>query len=113
LNWAIDGWQRLAKRGSFKQPSSSAEAFQDLEDLASPISAFIREKCRLGPYAEVSCDGLFIAWRAWCEGQGRIPTGKSTFGRDLRAVLPSIGVRQHDTNARAGERFYQGICLAE
>jgi putative DNA primase/helicase len=40
LNWSLDGLARLRERGRFRQPQSSKDAIQELEDLASPIGAF-------------------------------------------------------------------------
>src|SRR5262249_3372811 len=49
LLWAVEGWRRLRERGRFVQPESAAQAIQDLEDLSSPVTAFVRERCRVGP----------------------------------------------------------------
>ena len=43
LLWAIAGWQSLHRRGHFVQPESSQEAIDEIQDLASPISAFVRD----------------------------------------------------------------------
>jgi hypothetical protein len=48
LNWALDGWARLAKRGHFVQPASSNEVTQEFEDLGSPIGAFCVTVASLG-----------------------------------------------------------------
>jgi putative DNA primase/helicase len=48
LNWSIDGWHRLMEFGHFKQPKSALDEVQEFEDLASPISAFLRERCEIG-----------------------------------------------------------------
>ena len=108
LNWAVEGWIRLRERGHFLQPASSDEAVQVVEDLASPISAFVRDRCTVEAGKEVSCDALFIAWQAWCEAQGRKPSGKSSFGRDLKAALPGIRIMQHQR-----VRFYEGLHLED
>ena len=109
LNWAIAGRDRLVKRGHFNQPASAREAIQELEDLASPISAFLRERCETGPAFSVAVDVLFEFWRTWCEEQGRDHPGtKQSFGRDLRAALPGLTMMQ----AAAGTvrtRVYQGL----
>jgi putative DNA primase/helicase len=42
LNWSIAGWHRLIKRGHFLQPGSALDAVRQLEDLGSPIGAFLR-----------------------------------------------------------------------
>jgi putative DNA primase/helicase len=111
LNWAIDGWQRLNERGHFIQPKSSNEAIRELADLSSPISAFIRDNCILDPAAEVECSRLYLGWKDWCEEQGRdYPGTVQTFGRDLRAAVPSLKTSQPK---RGDERVrtYVGITL--
>lgn len=111
LNWAIEGWRRLQERGHFIQPTSALEAIQDLEDLASPIAAFVSDRCDVGPDLEVEIGTLFGDWRDWCEDQGRKPTNRQTFGRDLNAAVRTIKiVRTREEDVRT--RKYRGIGLA-
>ena len=113
FNWSLDGLDRLRARGHFLPPQSSAETVRELEDLGSPIAAFVRDRCDVGPGCSVTVDQLFQAWRDWCEEHGRDRPGTSqVFARDLRSVLPGIKV----TQPRVGdsrERRYEGIALAE
>jgi putative DNA primase/helicase len=113
LLWAIDGWKRLQERGCFVQPMSGQMLIADLEDLASPVSAFIRERCTLQEGAEIFVRDLFAAWKSWCEEKGRKGPGtEQSFGRDLRAALPALNMRQ----PRLGDgrvRVYEGIRLRE
>lgn len=109
LLWALDGWRRLRQRGRFIQPASVQDAIRDLEDLASPVGAFVRECCVVGPGQRAWVDDLYAAWGRWCSQDGRtIVTVKQTFGRDLRAAVPGIVCRQ---NRPADRRFYEGIGL--
>lgn len=108
LNWAIEGWHRLYERGRFIQPANAKEALEDMEDLASPVGAFLKEKCIIGPNERVKTGDLYNAWRAWClsEGRSNIST-KQVFGRDLLAAMPTVVCRRnHDEG-----RFYQGVSL--
>jgi putative DNA primase/helicase len=111
LNWALDGWHRLDQRGHFLQPKSGDDLVQELEDLASPVATFVRERCTVQSGATVACSALFDAWKAWCEPQGRDNPGTAaTFGRDLRAVVPGLKVTQpRDGPTRS--RHYEGIRL--
>jgi putative DNA primase/helicase len=112
FNWALDGLQRLKARGHFIQPASAAAAFRELEDLASPIGAFIRDRCAVGPTCSITVDHLYEAWCQWCEDQGRDHPGtKQTFGRDLRAAIPEITITQP---RHEGDRYriYQGIRIS-
>ena len=51
LLWALAGWQRLRCRGPVMQPRSGREllAAMDMEELKSPISAFLGDRCVLDP----------------------------------------------------------------
>jgi putative DNA primase/helicase len=112
LLWAIEGWRRLRERGRFMQPKSAGDMIHDLEDLSSPISAFVRDECWVGPEHRVSVSALFEVWRLWCERVGRKEAGTlHTFGRDLRAALPSLAIRQHRVKDEKVRRVYFGIGL--
>jgi putative DNA primase/helicase len=111
LNWAIAGWQRLTERGYFVTPASSADAVRELEDLGSPIGAFVRERCVVGPGRTVETAGLYEVWCNWCTQQGRNHAGiAQTFGRDLRAAVPGLNVTQ-SRGVDGRLRLYEGIGL--
>jgi putative DNA primase/helicase len=107
--WAIEGWRRLCERGHFIQPPSGREMVENMEDLASPVGAFVREACEVGPGFSVTVDVLFECWKDWCKKQGRDQHGtKQTFGRDLSAAMPEITMtRPRDGDNRI--RYYEGI----
>lgn len=112
LNWAIEGWRRVKSRGHFIQPVSSAEAIRDLEDLSSPIGAFLRERCVVGQGHHVGIDYLYEVWTGWCQDQGRDHSGtKQTFGRDLRSAVPGLSVTQPRDDAGRQYRAYEGISV--
>lgn len=109
LNWAIAGWRQLRERGAFIQPSCVEDTLRDMEDLSSPVGAFVRECCKVGPGLRVWVDELYFAWKQWCEQEGRSSvTTRQTFGRDLMAAIPGISSRRH---CGCG-RFYEGVELA-
>ncbi|HYS91974.1 MAG TPA: phage/plasmid primase, P4 family, partial [Candidatus Acidoferrales bacterium] len=89
FNWGLEGLDRLNARGHFEPPTSGREAMQQLEDLASPISAFVRDYCEVGRECQVKVDELWEAWKAWCAADNRGPGSKALFGRDLRAAVPT------------------------
>lgn len=108
LNWAIEGWQRLRERGHFVMPASVTAVVQELEDLGSPVGAFVREECTVGVGQRVYIDDLYRAWRDCCERNGRKAIGSvHTFGRDLIAAVPGIATRRNQQHGR----FYDGIGL--
>ena len=110
LNWAIEGWHRLRERGHFVMPTNAQEAVEEVADLGSPVSAFVKQMCDVGPEERVPVDNLYAAWRSWCERDGQKATStKQTFGRDLKAAEPGVQRRR----ATGGHPFYEGISLQE
>jgi putative DNA primase/helicase len=109
LNWALDGLQRLDKNNRFTKPASTDEAYIALQDLASPVGAFIRDRCKVGE-GEVSVDGLWSAWKSWAEENGHSAGTKQRLGRDLRAAHAGIRVA-HLRNGEERTRVYRGITL--
>ncbi|MGQ7959894.1 phage/plasmid primase, P4 family [Pseudomonas sp. SP16.1] len=112
LNTSLEGLARLKARGAFRQPASALELVQELENLASPVAAFLRDRCVVSPGAQVECERLFGAWKFYCAGQGRHHMGTSaSFGASLRAALPQL------ERCRSGTRdsrvwVYKGVALA-
>lgn len=111
LNWALEGLDRLRAQRFFTRPASAQEAIQDLEDLASPMGAFLRDRCVVTRDSMVSVDDIWTAWKEWCEDQAQSHGSKANFGRELRAAVPGIRmVRPRDDGGR--HRAYQGVGLA-
>jgi putative DNA primase/helicase len=90
FNWALEGLDRLTARGYFVNPEAGKDAIQQLEDLASPISAFVRDRCVVHANKQVDTDELWAAWKGWCDADNRPPGTKQVFGRDLRAAVPTV-----------------------
>lgn len=111
LAWALAGLRRLRDRGRFVQPKASADAVELMEDLASPISAFLRERCILEAGAAAPIRSVYAAWREWCEQHGRDQPGtEQTFGRDVAAAAPAVRVARPRING-VRHRYYDGLRL--
>jgi putative DNA primase/helicase len=110
MNWALDGLERLQAQGRFTIVRSSEDALGALQDLVSPVAAFVRECCEVGPY-RVTVDGIYNRWKSWAEDNGHKVSSKQTFGRDLRSVVPALRIAQP---REGGDRHreYEGIRLA-
>jgi len=111
LLWAIGGWARLRQRGHFVQPHSGADVVDEMEDLASPVGAFVKDCCLVGPAHDVPRKDLYAAFTEWAKENGKtFPVDEAGFGRDLRAVLPAVGDGQHRVD---GNRvwLYRGVGL--
>lgn len=112
FNWALDGLARLTERGYFIQPESAREALRHLEDMSSPIGAFVRDLCDVGPAYEVAKDDLFKAWELWCEEEGRpFYRTKAVFARDLRAAVPGLKVARLGRRGQPRKNVFRGLRL--
>ena len=113
LNWALDGLDSLNAQGAFTEPQTSRDAITTLQDITSPVSAFVRDRCDVGPEHEITTDELWEAWKSWCEDNGKSRVGtKAMLGRDLFAAYPSIRkIRPRDGAERI--HLYQGIQLVD
>jgi putative DNA primase/helicase len=94
LNWAVEGYRSLNRRGHFAQPKSGAEAREDIELLAAPVRAFLLECCEVAPGRTVTVDGLWMEYQAWCVRERRDAGNKSWFGRNLLSAAPGVKKRQ-------------------
>jgi len=111
LLWALAGLDRLRKRGHFIQPASALEMMQQLELLASPIKAFVADRCIVTPGAGIECGDLFKAWGEWTQEQGRDHAGSiQMFGRNLAAAFSGVKQTQPRINGTR-ERHYEGVRL--
>ena len=112
LNWALEGLDRLTEQDRFTRPASTDEAIRALQDLASPVAAFVREQCVTGPAYEVVIDTIYGRWKEWAEVNGNKAGAKNTFGRNLRAVVPGLRVTQ-PRDGESRDRVYQGVGLLD
>ena len=111
LLWAIGGWARLRQRRHFQQPASAAALVEQMEDLASPVGSFVKTRCIVGPEHEVPRQALFDDFLAWCKENGKAkPPDAATFGRDLRAIIPTLSDGQRRVEGDR-VRYYGGVGL--
>lgn len=114
LNWALEGRKRLKERGAFVQPDSAVDAMEEMADLASPVGAFVRDECLIGQGHTIRVDGLYQAWKTWCEDGGRDHPGtKQRFARDLRAAVPGLHTTQPRAAGGSRYRAFEGISRIE
>jgi putative DNA primase/helicase len=110
--WAIEGWCRLRKRGHFVQPPTGTELCKQMEDIASPVGEFIRERCEIGPGLWIASDSLFKAWELWRAERHYKQINDAAFGRDLRAAVPKVVRGQKRRDDGTQYYVYNGLALS-
>jgi putative DNA primase/helicase len=118
INFALRGLKSLREQKDFILPASSAEAFRQFREIASPVLSFINDCCDLpeGVYDKnkfyVSKDQLFDIWRTWCANQGRQHGFKESFCRWFLATCPSVvTARKRMGNTRL--YIFEGIRITD
>jgi|SRR5882724_3048796 len=87
LNLALDALDRLRERRHPLQPKSGVAMGRDLTRLTSDISAFIEDRCEVGPDAEAYAHKLFEVWEGWCrEHRVSYGYGLAQFTAKLRSA---------------------------
>jgi putative DNA primase/helicase len=111
FKWSLEGLDRLNRRGHFVMPPTSADVIRQMEDLASPVGAFVRTCCELGSDYQVSADELWTRWKEFCADQNQHPGTKNLLGRDLKAAAPAIKRSRLGDDVRV--YAYRGIRLLQ
>jgi putative DNA primase/helicase len=112
LNWALEGLRRLTfdNENHFTRFEAAEEAITTMQDLASPVGAFVRERCKLEAGDEIAVDDLYGAYKEWCVLSEYPKSPKAHFGRDLRAACPSVRKRRPRDGSKR-HFVYTGIRL--
>lgn len=110
LNWALDGYDRLMAAGEFTVPESGRRVMEQLQDLASPYPAFVRECCELGPELWCYKDDMYQEWKYWAGEHGYKAGNEAWFSRGLFASYPDLSAGRVRTDDGAKRRpVYWGI----
>jgi putative DNA primase/helicase len=119
LNWALDGLHRLTveNENTFTRTAGADEAVAQMRDLASPVGAYVRERCEVGKVEfEITVEALYTDFKIWADSTNNSKSTKQTFGRDLHAAFPGIRLKRPRVGASEEEkrvRIYTGIKLRE
>lgn len=111
LNWSLSGLERLTidNKNRFTRLTAAEDMVNVMRDLASPVAAFVRERCEVGSKNEIEIGLLFEAFKLWCDANNYPKSPMPVFARDLRAAVASIRVKMPGTHNRV--RLYAGIDL--
>jgi putative DNA primase/helicase len=113
LNWSLAGLTRLNENdgGRFTRVPSAEEAIIAMRDLASPVAAFVRERCRLDAQSVTAVADIYGVYKTWAEDNEYPRESKAVFGRDLRAAFPAVRrIRPRGENGKKKREYvYTGI----
>jgi putative DNA primase/helicase len=113
LNWAIEGWQRLAQRGRFKPPGNG-ELNEELSSIASSVKAFANECLEFGEEYTVVISTAYDAYKQWCQRQDigyadRLRNNQ--FSMKLRSAFPGTITDWRPRTGGTRQRHWKGVRL--
>ncbi|MBT7072521.1 MAG: hypothetical protein HN975_16710 [Anaerolineae bacterium] len=102
LNWALEGLQRLRKRGGFDIPGCVNQAtghFQRHNDIPSH---FVEECCITGQDFTTQSSALYNAYKIWCLDTNHKPLSSTSIADEWER----LGFERYRA---AGKSFYRGV----
>jgi P4 family phage/plasmid primase-like protien len=104
LNWALEGLQRLQKRGHFEIPecvNKSTGHFQRHNDIPAN---FVEECCITGPDYKTQSTPLYNAYNIWCIDTNHKPLSSTSIADEWER----LGFERNRTNVGT---IYHGVAL--
>ncbi len=108
LNWAIEGWHRLHARRRFVEPESGREMSTQMNQMASPVAAFIQDRCEVNESLKTPCRDLYSEWCDWCDSVGLTHGSAADFGKQVAAAMPTL----KRTRSTGNVWIYKGVEVA-
>ncbi len=103
LNWSLEGYDKMKKRGKFTQPESGKDALDYLKESSNPLASFLSNCCIIKPDASILTEDLREAYTFYSGDKEMSP---QDFGTYLLALCPTVA------NVRKGRGYtYIGIGL--
>lgn len=116
LWWAIEGWQRLAARGTFDPPAIMLDAGKALKDDNNPVGAWQQECLEMCPDGKVLRADLLASMNGWSAqeyGADAKPWSGRGFFPKLTKMIPGYNKETHETADVDGNRMMIGIHLTK
>jgi putative DNA primase/helicase len=111
LNWAIEGYVRLRRRGEFTETATVSEATEEFRRTADPCRAFIEERLTWATGAQESTDAVWSSFNEWCEDNDVLVPSRIALGKAIKRKYPAV-VKRRDSQP-GGQRpgIYIGLLL--
>jgi putative DNA primase/helicase len=102
LNWALDGLERLKKRGRFEVPGEVEEATTQFREKNDVPALFVADRCTVEAGAQAKAGELYREYKFWCEDNGHRPQSSTRLADDWQR----LGFERKRSNSGT---YYQGV----
>ena len=104
LNWALEGLDRLQRRGGFDVPEGVEEATTQFRETNDVPALFVADRCVKEPNASEKAGTLYGEYRDWCEDNGHRPQSSTRLADDWQR----LGFERYRSK---GTTRYKGVRL--
>jgi len=113
MNWALQGLDRLNKRGFFLIPEDARETIEKLRRAATPVFEFKEDHLIIDPEAVTYKQRVYERFCGYLPSKGHERVSETKFSIDLQALIPGLTECRPRVNGRAGPRMWKGIRLLD
>jgi putative DNA primase/helicase len=106
FNYAVAGLQRLLLQNKFSSNKSLEEIRAFYKRQASSVSAFVEDMLEVEPQSELTKDGVYSNYCAYCRTNGIASVAKPTFGKKLPQYIEVASGRSSE---KGRPRTWRGI----
>ena len=86
LNWALEGLERLQRRGGFDVPEGVEEATAQFRENNDVPALFVADRCVKEADASEQASTLYGEYRDWCENNGHRPQSSTRLADDWQRL---------------------------
>jgi putative DNA primase/helicase len=86
LNWALDGLQRLRRRGGFEVPDAVRDATARWREMNDVPAMFVAEECETSEGKSVRATLLYYRYKVWCDLNGHKAKSRTHVAEDWRRL---------------------------
>ena len=102
LNWALDGLDRLRKRGGFDVPEGVEEATTQFRENNDVPALFVADRCIVDADVREKSSTLYSEYRDWCEANGHRAQSSTRLADDWQR----LGFERYRAK---GTSYYRGV----
>jgi putative DNA primase/helicase len=104
LNWALEGLERLQRRGGFAVPEGVEEATEQFRENNDVPALFVADRCVKDPDASEKASTLYGAYADWCKDNGHRAQSSTRLADDWQR----LGFERYRSK---GTTRYKGVRL--
>jgi phage/plasmid-associated DNA primase len=109
LNWAVEGLQRLTKRGWFEEVHFMREAIEELENENNPVNEFFNEHVEVEKGYEIEKGEMYQKYVNWSDENKQYTLTAARFSTAFYKRFCKNTVKNGQASTGSGKRVWKNI----